>query len=118
MIPVKLFQEYTIAIDSEYPIEMCCGIYGDYQNTNEKFKDIPQYTYKKVASSKFSQPFIYQQLLYTDINDNNNTLFEHLANNENAKIELAQNECDLKLFLKLPKNNTSTIVVLEGNYLN
>ena len=44
-----------------------------------------------------------------------NTLIESLT--ENDKIELAQNECDLKLFIKVPVNNTSTIVVLEGNYI-
>ena len=119
MLPVKLFKKYTIAIDSEYPIEMCCGLYGDYQDTRTKFNDIPKYTYKRVTHSQFSQPFIYDLLAYT--NDNTtNTLLESLDSNPNdtTKIELAQNECDLKLFIKLPVNNNSTIVVLEGDYLN
>lgn len=114
MLPVKLFQTYTIAIDSSQPIELCCGIYGDYQDTREKFNSIPQYTYKKISHSVFSQPFIFDLLDYT--NDGKvNTLIESLT--ENDKIELAQNECDLKLFIKVPVNNTSTIVVLEGNYI-
>ena len=114
MLPVKLFQTYTIAIDSSQPIELCCGIYGDYQDTREKFNSIPQYTYKKISHSVFSQPFIFDLLDYT--NDGKvNTLIESLT--ENDKIELAQNECDLKLFIKIPVNNTSTIVVLEGNYI-
>ena len=114
MLPVKLFQTYTIAIDSSQPIELCCGIYGDYQDTREKFNSIPQYTYKKISHSVFSQPFIFDLLDYT--NDGRvNTLIESLT--ENDKIELAQNECDLKLFIKVPVNNTSTIVVLEGNYI-
>lgn len=114
MLPVKLFQTYTIAIDSSQPIELCCGIYGDYQDTREKFNSIPQYTYKKISHSIFSQPFIFDLLDYT--NDRKvNTLIESLT--ENDKIELAQNECDLKLFIKIPVNNTSTIVVLEGNYI-
>ena len=35
-----------------------------------------------------------------------------------SEAELAQNERDLKLFIRVPQSNTSTIVVLEGNYLN
>ena len=115
MVPVKLFQTYTIAIDSTQPIEFCCGIYGDYQDTRDKFKKLPQYTYKKVSHCLFSQPFIFDLLDYTE-DGKMNTLLETLNNNE--KIELAQNEGDLKLFIKVPLNNTSTIVVLEGNYIN
>lgn len=114
MLPVKLFQTYTIAIDSSQPIELCCGIYGDYQDSREKFNSIPQYTYKKISHSVFSQPFIFDLLDYT-ADGKLNTLIESL--NENEKIELAQNECDLKLFIKVPVNNTSTIVVLEGDYI-
>ena len=115
MLPVKLFQTYTIAIDSSQPIELCCGIYGDYQDSREKFNNIPKYTYKKISHSIFSQPFIFDLLDYNNNNEKLNTLVESL--NENEKIELAQNECDLKLFIKVPINNTSTIVVLEGNYI-
>lgn len=118
MLPVKLFQRYTIAIDSAVPIEMCCGIYGDYQDKRSKFKLIPQYTYKRVASSTFSQPFIYEALAYSD-NKKNTFIDQFLQNGEaatNSLIELAQNESDLKLFLKVPVHNTSTVVVLEGDY--
>jgi hypothetical protein len=114
MLPVKLFQTYTIAIDSSQPIELCCGVYSDYQDSREKFNSIPQYTYKKVTHSVFSQPFIFDLLAYNK-DEKLNTLVESL--NENEKIELAQNEGDLKLFIKVPVNNTSTIVVLEGDYI-
>ena len=30
MLPVKLFQKYTIAIDCQQEYELCCGIYGKY----------------------------------------------------------------------------------------
>lgn len=115
MLPVKLFKKYTIAIDSIYPVEMCCGIYGDYQDTRNKFKEIYKNTYKRVNSCQFSQPFIYDALAFTD-DGKINTLIENLIPDD--KIELAQNECDLKLFIKLPASNTSTIVVLEGDYRN
>lgn len=121
MIPVKLFQKYTIAIDSNSPIELCCGIYGDYQDTREKFNSVAKYTYKRITSSQFSKPILYDLLAITD-DDKPNTLIENLTLNttqgQNTLIELAQNEEDLKLFIKLPANNLSTIVILEGDYTN
>ena len=56
------------------------------------------------------QPFIYSKL-FDSIKPTN--VNESTANN---LIELAQNEDNLKLFIKLPVNNASTIVVLEGEY--
>lgn len=113
MLPIKLFETYTIAIDSSTPVELCCGIYGDYQDTRDKFINIPRLTYKKIGQCTFSNPFIYDALTYNQ-DDKINTLLESLS--EPDLIELAQNECDLKLFIKIPKDNVSTIVILEGDY--
>ena len=121
MIPVKLFQKYTIAIDSEAPIEMCCGIYGDYQDKRAKFATLPAHTYKRVSKSAFSQPFIYDALAYTSDETTAGYIDRILDSNladRSTLIELAQNECDLKLFLKVPITNASTIVILEGDYHN
>ena len=109
MVPVKLFNEYTIAIDCESPIEFCCGLYGDYQDTRDRFKTLPKITYQKLSHSNFSMPFKYSKL-------NLETIGSCL--DINSEMELLQNESDLKLFIKLPKNNNSTIVILEGDYLN
>jgi hypothetical protein len=119
MIPVKLFQKYTIAVDSETPVEMCCGIYGDYQDKRTKFASLPRQTYKRVSKSIFSQPFLYDSLAYTS--DDTTTgyidrILDSKLADKTALIELVQNECDLKLFLKIPAQNKSTIVVLEGDY--
>lgn len=107
MLPIKLFNTYTIALDSELPVELCCGIYGKYQDTREKFIEIPGLTYKKLSHCKFSFPILYTECL----NLNQLAL-------SNSIVELAQNESDLKLFIKVPANNTSTIIVLEGNYIS
>jgi hypothetical protein len=119
MIPVKLFQKYTIAIDSTVPVEMCCGIYGDYQDNRSKFKTLPINTYKRLSSSSFSQPFLYDTLV-SDPGSTTAKYIDYLLDSRSADgstlIELAQNECDLKLFIKLPVTNSSTIVVLEGDY--
>lgn len=105
MIPVKIFNKYTIAIDSDLPIEICCGLYGKYQDTRTKFMSIPKLTYKKYSKTKFSSPELYEGV--AEISDFVKKEYE---------VELAQNECDLKMFVKVPINNTSSIVILEGDY--
>ncbi len=105
MVPVKLFKQYTIAIDSALPIEMCCGIYGIYQDSRATFLELPALTYQKVRSMNFSSP-----ILYTRVVD----LIERFP--ERSRNELAQNEDKLKLFIKVPVQNTSTITILEGDY--
>jgi len=107
MLPVKLFKDYTIAIDSKQPIELCCGIYGKRQDKREKFESLPSITYMKINRTQFNNQF-----LYTKLNE-----ITGLLSPEN-EMELAQSEDDLKLFIKLPANNISAVTVLEGNYLN
>ena len=108
MIPVKMFKEYTIAIDCDSPIELCCGIYGKYQDKREKFESLPTLTYQRVVGSRFNSPFVYNKLKQDDMSVFSERLLSSIVQNEN----------DLKLFIKIPANNTSTIVVLEGNYEN
>ena len=106
MVPVRLFNQYTFAIDSEQPIEICCGIYGHYQNTETKYNDLPFVTYKKIKKSYFSSPEILNILT-----------IENLSRLKKSTLaEILQVENDLKLFIKVPSLNTSTIVLLEGNY--
>lgn len=112
MVPVKLFQTYTIAIDSSTPVEMCCGIYGKYLDTREKFSKIPEFTYKKYNNMFFNHPILYEELL----SDNLFTKIKDQLNTDESSLELAQNEVDLKLFIKLSANNRSSITILEGDY--
>lgn len=113
MVPVKLFNEYTIAIDCNVPVEMCCGIYGKYQDTRAKFSKIPYWTYQKFNSLTFNQPILYSKLLSSELLKK----IQDEANLKESELEIAQNENDLKLFIKLPINNQSTITILEGNYI-
>lgn len=113
MVPVKLFRTYTIAIDCEQSIEICCGLYGNYQDKRKKYNRLPSYTYQKIVGSKFSSPLLYTKILNLGRAENNEGL---LPNTD--FLELSQMEKDLKLFLKIPALNTSTIVILEGDYRN
>lgn len=123
MLPVKLFQKYTIAIDCQQKYELCCGIYGKYLDTRENFSKIPEKTYKKVMG-QFSKPILYDlaELLPNELPSKELTgTSEEQKNNKKEQWEetmmwLAKNECDLKLFIKLPASNNSSITVLEGDY--
>lgn len=107
MIPVKFFKEYTIAIDCEAEVEVCCGIYGKYQDTLfDSYNNLPHTTYKRYSNLRFNQPVLYSPL----------TAIRDFLTKESL-IELAPREKDLKLFIKIPAHNNSSIVILEGNYL-
>ena len=111
MIPVKFFQDYTIAIDSEAAIEVCCYIYDQYQakekNASHKntLVNLAKSTYQCFSDMQFKSPRLYSQI---------KNLTEFLTSNHD--LELAQQEYALKLILKVPVKNESSIVVLEGDY--
>ena len=104
MIPIKLFQKYTIAIDCFTDVEMCCGFYGKYQY-DATYNKIAEDTYRCFNSMLFNKPVLY---------DPTAGLKKYL--DPRHPLEIAQHETDLKLFIKLPISNKSSIVVLEGDY--
>ena len=108
MIPVKFFKDYTIAIDSEAPIEVCCCVYNEYQDEDTDFAEIPKLTYQCFGDMQFKTPVLYSKL------HNLNTL---LAGPLQGTNDLCQQENNLKLILKVPVNNKSSIVILEGNFI-
>ena len=104
MIPIKLFQKYTIAIDCFTDVEMCCGFYGKYQY-DSTYDKVAEDTYRCFNSMLFNKPVLY---------DPTAGLKKYL--DPRHSLEIAQHETDLKLFIKLPISNKSSIVVLEGDY--
>lgn len=98
MIPIKFDREYTIAIDSDFPYEMFCAYYGNgyYEHTNDT---IVESTYTRITSSSFKNSILFNKHKTQD--------YKKYYNKEK----------DLKLFIKLPFNNNSSITILEGNYL-
>ena len=104
MVPVKFFKDYTIAIDSAASIEVCCCIYDEYQDKDKEFKDVPVLTYQCFSDMQFRTP-----RLYSGLRNLNSKLFDQ-------NLDLCQHEADLKLILKIPTTNTSSIVILEGDY--
>ena len=107
MLPVKLFKEYTIAIDSDLPVEICCGFFGKYQDLRSKVRSIYGTTYQRYSNLSFRSPILYRKLTT-----------EVLSTLEVKYAEMAQIEDTLKMFIKVPVDNNSSVVVLEGNYTN
>jgi hypothetical protein len=128
MLPVKLFEKYTIAIDCYQGVELFCGFYNEKLDTSSNnAEDLIKRTYIKVPKALFSQPFIYDKLdvAYwnwldeTTVTVANNTTNSTLKNtNKILRSEVAMRESELKLFIKVPASNKSSIVVLEGDYRN
>lgn len=104
MIPIKLFQKYTIAIDCFTDVEVCCGFYGKYQYGGA-YDAIAEDTYRCFNSMLFNKPVLYDPVA---------GLKKYL--DPRHPLEIAQHESDLKLFIKLPISNKSSIVILEGDY--
>ena len=104
MIPIKLFQKYTIAIDCFTDVEVCCGFYGKYQY-GSAYDTVAEDTYKCFNSMLFNKPVLYDPAA---------GLKKYL--DPRHPLEIAQHESDLKLFIKLPISNKSSIVILEGDY--
>jgi hypothetical protein len=141
MLPVKLFEKYTIAIDCYQGVELFCGFYNEKLSAgvNSKEEDLIKKTYVKIPKSLFNQPFVYDKLdvkywNWIDENSVTRTIADKTASGRkaNAKIiksttyndtkiirsDVAVREKELKLFIKVPATNTSSIVVLEGDYRN
>lgn len=102
MLPVKMFKNYTVAVDCDSDIELCCGLYDTYQDTRQQFDTLHSDTYVKITRPIFSNP-----ILFTGLTEITKTL----------EIALAQNEQALKLFIKIPVKTKTSITVLEGNYI-
>lgn len=113
MVPVKFFKQYTIAIESDTPVELVCALYdkklyplGDINDDPtwyNNYKDLITLSYVKKATTTFNEPFLYD-LTSTDLHHNYEGILGH--------------EKDLKLFIKLPINNNSTITILEGKFVS
>lgn len=140
-IPVKLFQNYTIAIDSTAGIEMCCCLFdGEYLRHGNTVRDLYNLTYKKFPRTFFNKP-----ILYTALTENHTYNGECSSDGEQAledlvmggreklnqvlwffeKYSLQTNSINLMpeldnltLLLKVPTGTSSTITILEGDYRN
>lgn len=131
-IPVKMFADYTIAIDSTQGVEICCGLYNKhvyYPNdtlADTKTQRFGTKTYLKVGKSMFSRPFLFDKLnvKYWPAETGLKTVevdgkLENRVDTSNKLLtrwDIANRERDLRMFIKVPVSCKSSIVVLEGDY--
>lgn len=126
-IPVKYNKKYTFFVDCPTELEIVACFYLNNNqlndltiNTTGKILENYLYekTYMKTNGTRFNTPFVYDKLenLLT------NLYSENVVDDKNinflVKKAFAQKELELTLLLKLPKDNNSSIVVLEGDYSN
>ena len=116
-MPVKLFAEYTIAIDCYQGIEMFCGLYNTNLDMSEKAEDLAKRTYQRVNKTLFNQPFLYNKLTaeywssQTDFDSDGS-----ICTDKFTRWDLTNREKDLKLFIKIPVSCRSSITILEGDF--
>ena len=140
MVPVKFFKDYTIAIECSTGIEICCGLYQEYlEELDEKQilvggqvnlppVDMSQYvsdrTYKKFASLRYNEPMLWQGLSLDIVNKIIDDCYLNSPaggytgtdKREYYKQQLLGKESLLKLFIKIPVEQKTSITILEGDY--
>lgn len=127
-VPVKLFENYTIAIDCSETLELFCGFYSTRLDTTDKGRDLIRKTYKKVSKTFFHKPFLYTEL---DVQKWNRDIERIQAIGKHGEClnmpmfaqkekvnrwDILNREQDLKLFIKIPVSCKSSITILEGDY--
>ena len=104
-IPIKLFQTYSIYVACSGKVEIVCA----FKNNNDTINNIIQkYTYTHKGGTTFKTPLIFNKLSKELLSNVSLSTLEDYYNNKN----------DLKLYLKLPASNKSSIVILEGVFNN
>lgn len=107
IVPIKINTDYTIYIDSSVPIEIYACYYDGVNLLNTYMIDSSK-VYVKNTNCSFSQPFVYRV--------NQDSIKEDNGNKIKTDIKVLENQ--LVMLLQIPEINTSTVVVLEGNYTN
>lgn len=105
MMPIKLFETYSIYLDSFSGFELLCGFYDNFQVDNASLTPIYQ-SYTKVKNVSFRNPFVFDRLSKEKI-ASSASLSTYYDNRDN-----------LVMFIKIPSNVFTSIVILEGNYSN
>jgi len=108
-IPIKFDKIYTIALDCDTPFQMRCLIYGKSgmvkrSGKSSYYSDYLEGTFQEKSFARFDKPFLFS----VQIGDHKDDL--------TIDKELYQQQSNLYLVMQVPKNLTSSIVVLEGNY--
>lgn len=123
LVPIKFNKTYTISIDCMFPVFMKAvfydnGLLKDYDESS--FTDLLQDDVQKLNVMQFSEPVTFYVSNNTEINtDLSKNSADYAALFEQKKQidkTLQEHEKYLYLAIQIPKTNTSSIVVIEGDY--
>ena len=110
VVPIKLWNKYAIAIDCATSVEVVAGFYkgrNQLSSTNSNnLTTLYTNSYRKLSGLQLNRPIVYDNLLKYITSDS--------ASTDTIK-SWYNKESDLKLFIKVPYTNKSSIVVLELN---
>ena len=105
-VPVRFFEEYTIGIDCATDVEFIVTFVGKDGLLEVDGKNyLENRTYSKKTNCQLNHPFVFSKIK-SDI--------DAYANYE----EFLKKEENLRLLVKVPISCKSSIVIVEGNYLN
>ncbi len=103
LVPVKFEQEYTIGIDCSSTVEVMACLYSNGKIVSDiSLNPLYQNTYFRIGGCRFNKPFVYSKL--KGLNFSNDAEAIYLQ------------EKNLKLMIKVPLGNSSSITILEGNF--
>lgn len=99
-IPITLSNVYTITSHSYVSLELCLCLDNNYQEVKNNVSGLATQSYSRIKSIT---PFTYKPF----------------ANLDDDILQLiSKYRSDLKLLIKIPKNLKTSVVVLEGDYVN
>jgi len=105
--PAKFNRKYTIGIDCSSKIEVVAGFYN-----NDKVIDALDDSFVSISDKIYKSSYN----TYASVSMNRPVLYENLTSNISDSMYVYENI--LTLFVKVPISNTSSLVVLEGDYLS
>ena len=126
LVPIKFNKDYTIAIECPFPVTVC-PIFYDGKNliqdqSGESLSKNLLYGMHKFNSLQFNIP---QKISITnlpsdllDMMDSNESTDTQIKQATELSVMLNNYERYLYLAIELPSTNTSSIVVLEGDYVS
>lgn len=119
-LPVKLFAEYTIAVDSSQGIEVFCGLYNTNLDQSAKAAKLAAKTYQKFNKTLFNQPILYNKLSLENWSKENDFVLKEgqkrVRTDTYTRWDITMREHDLRLFIKVPVSCQSSITILEGDF--
>lgn len=121
LVPIKFNRTYTIAIDCSFPVLMKAVIYDENMITNplgegtltDVLTDNKIETFEKFNNLQFTNPVTYSLENIFDVESEDAQVIQ---NKKDLQKLLQDYEKYLYLAIQIPKSNTSSIVVLEGDY--